>query len=67
MRDLKRWHLQPMQFNKYKYLLAVFFSLALHVLVLALASKQQLGLIDKPVNTKVEATVIFLAFGWPAQ
>lgn len=60
MRDLKRWHLQPMQLNNYKHLLAVFFSLALHALVFALASKHQFGFIDKPVKTKVEATVIFL-------
>lgn len=60
MRDPKQWHLQPMQLNKYKHLLAVFFSLALHALVFALASKHQFASIDKPVKPKVEATVIFL-------
>lgn len=49
-----------MQFNKDHFLLAVFFSVALHALVFSLASNNQVRLIDKPDTPEAEEKIVFL-------
>jgi hypothetical protein len=49
-----------MQFNKVNFLLAVFFSVALHALVLSLVSNNQVGPINKPDTPEAEEKIVFL-------
>jgi hypothetical protein len=49
-----------MQFNKVNVLLAVFFSVALHALVLSLGSNDQVRLIDKPDTPEAVEKIVFL-------
>jgi TonB family protein len=49
-----------MQFNKVNFLLAVFFSVALHALVLSLVSNNQVRHIDMPDTPEAEQKIVFL-------
>lgn len=53
--------MQFMQFNNDHFLLAAFFSLALHTLVFSLATNNQVRLIDKPDTPEAREKIVFLA------
>ena len=56
-----------MQFNKHNHLLAIFLSVALHALVISLASNNQVRLTHKPAMPEAEETIAFLEVLPPSQ